>query len=169
MKACVSAVSTSLNVNEQRVQRKACILDVASSLAVITGRDTSDRRVSGVSNEEVQNYLQINSAETVSLMMSACMAAVDAALSQTDQAAARAACSENAAKDALAESLGMMKSDISMDTVKEALIYSSQAASLKTAKACMQVHICITQRTHTFECIYFYRLQLPSKTRRHAA
>ena len=145
MKACVSAVSTNLNEDEQRIQIAACkIGPVANSLAAMTGRTITGRRGSEVSTEEIQNYLQTNSAKAVSSMMSACMASINKTSSKTEQTAAQAACSESAPKKALTESLGIIMSDISTDDVKEALIYSSQAASCTTAKACMQVCLCIT-------------------------
>ena len=136
----MSAVSTNLDEDEQRRQSATCKSGaVANSLRAITGRRDSD-----VPTEEIQNYLQANSAKAVSSMMSACMASIDETSSQTEQTAAQAACSESAPKKALAESLGIIMSDISTDDVKEALIYSAQAASRTTAKACMQVCLCIT-------------------------
>ena len=137
MKACVHAVNTSIDDGEQRAQRAACKSgSVASSLAAITGRNISE-----VSNEEMQDYLQTTSQRGVSSMMSACMASIDTTLDEIEQSAARADCSEKATKDALSESLGTLLSDISDDDVKQALKYSSQYATRKTAKACMQVHV----------------------------
>ena len=145
MKACVNAVSNSIDDDEQRAQMQTCKSgSVASSLAAMTGRNVSE-----VSSEEMQDYLQTTSQRGVSTAMSACMASIDTTLDETKQTTARAACSESAIKNALTECLGLLFSDISDETVDQYLTLGAQYASRKTARACMQVCACITKSTHT--------------------
>lgn len=151
MRACVKAVSPTLDEESQRTARNECkTANAKAALAAMTGGDTSS-----IETSEMDRYiLEAALTEGVPVAMKACMDGIDTSSPEADQATARLNCKDAVAKNALAESLGMLPGDVTHEMAEEAIEEASVAAVRKAFKACAKLSAdaktaCLEQASET--------------------
>jgi hypothetical protein len=151
MRACVKAVNPTLDEQSQRTAREECkTANAQAALAAMTGGDAS-----AIKTEDMDRYiLEAAFTEGVPVAMKACMDGIDTSSPEADQATARHNCKDTAAKNTLAEGLGMLPGDVTNELLEEAICEASVAAVRKAMKACSQLNAdskttCLVQASET--------------------
>jgi len=133
MAACIAAIDTS--DGQQATKRNQCkTVTALAALATVNGIDAED-----ISTAQLEVYVQDAAITQVQAAMSSCMKAINTTSDSATKAAAMGLCRTNPAKAALAQTLGVLESELDAETIQEHLDSAAENTVRTAIKACRRL------------------------------